>query len=111
MAPEEAEQDEGLLMLMPMLVLMSVFLDEDELQEVAWAVEYQEVVEDVVVQRVLLMKKKLLSTILLLKMLWVEGLLVEQYRWQVEVVDEFAVLEWMCSVEEAVGRPERWTLQ
>ena len=41
--PEEVVQDEGLLMLMPMLVLMSVVVDEDELQEVAWAVEYQEV--------------------------------------------------------------------
>ena len=77
----EVVQDEGLLMLMPMLVLMSVVVDEDELQEVVWAVEHQEVVEVLVVQLVLLMKKKLLSKILLLKMLWVEELLVEQCRW------------------------------
>ena len=64
-------------MLMPMLMLMSVLVDEDELQEVAWAVEGQEVVEDEVVQLVLWKKKKVLSKILLLKMLWVEKRLVE----------------------------------
>ena len=79
--PEEAVQDEELLMLTPMLMLMSVVVGEDELQEVVWAVEYQEVVEVLVVQLVLLMKKKLLSKILLLKMLWVEELLVEQCHW------------------------------
>ena len=56
-------------------------------------------------------KKKLLSKILLLKMLWVEELLVEQCRWWVEVIDEIVVLEEMCSVEAVVGRPERWTPQ
>ena len=70
--PQEVVQDEELAMLMPMLVLMSVLVDEDELQEVAWAVECQEVVEDLVVQLLLLMKKKLLAEILLSTMLWVE---------------------------------------
>ena len=74
--PEEVVQDEELLMLMQMLMLMSVLEDEDELQEVRWAVECQEVLEDLAVQLVLLMKKKLLSKILLSKMLWVEQLLV-----------------------------------
>ena len=92
MVPEEVVQDEELLMLMQMLVLMSVLVDEDELQEVAWAAGCQEGVEDLVVQLVLL-KKKLLSKILRSKMLWVKELLVEQHRWWVEVVDEIVVLE------------------
>ena len=75
---------------------MSMLVDEDELQEVAWAVGFQEVVEDLVVQLVLLMKKKLLAKILLSKMLWIEELLVEQHRWRVEVADEIVVLEWTC---------------
>ena len=48
--PEVDVQDEGLLMLMQMLALMSVLEDEDELQEVAWAVGCHVVVEDQVVQ-------------------------------------------------------------
>ena len=85
------------------LVLMSMLEDEDELQEIAWAVGCREVVEDQVGQLVLLlMKKKLLSRILLLKMLWVEELLVEQHRWWAEVVDEIVVLEWTCSVGEVL---------
>ena len=39
--------------------------------------------------------KKLLSKILLSKMLWVKELQVEQRRWWVEVVDEIVVLESM----------------
>ena len=67
--------------------------DEDELQEVAWALGCQEVVEDLVGQPVLLMKKKVLSKILLSKLLWVEQLLVEQHRWWAEVADEIVVPE------------------
>ena len=78
--PEEGVLDEELSMLMPMQVLMSVVVDEDELQEVVWAVEFQEVVEVLVVQLVLLKMKKLQWMILLSTMLWVEELLVEQCR-------------------------------
>ena len=79
--PEAVVLDDELWMLMPMQVLMSMVVDEDELQEVVWAVEHQEVVEVLVVQLGLLMTKKLRSKILLLKMLWAEELLVEQCHW------------------------------
>ena len=63
---EAVLQDEQLLMLMPMLVLMSMAGVEDELQEVVWAMEYQEVVEGLVVQLLALMKKKVRAKLLLL---------------------------------------------
>ena len=59
---------------------MSVLEDEDELQEDVVAVECLVVVEDQEVQ-VLMLMKKLLSKILLLRLLWARELQVEQCRW------------------------------
>ena len=73
-------QDEELLMLMQMLASMSVLEEEDELQEVVLEVGCLVVVEGQVVQMLSWMKK-LLSQILLLKMLWAKELQVEQHRW------------------------------
>ena len=56
--PEEAVQDEELLMLMLMLCRCQCCVDEDDLQESVWAMEYQEGLQTWWGLSVLLMQKE-----------------------------------------------------